>query len=80
MNENPYLDAMTFLRTLLESQPGLLIPCEANTENGTKTADFMVAFVLRYSEHLVEMKTGKLKNDRRTEPRQTSSSAGGRNL
>lgn len=47
-----YDAATRALGKLLETQPNLLQPVLPNEENGQGVADFMAAFIRRYSEHL----------------------------
>lgn len=53
MNKSTHIDAATrALGKLLETQPNLLKPVLPNADNGQEVADFMAAFIRRYSEHL----------------------------
>ena len=72
MTESTQTEAMAFLRALLTAQPHLLAPCEPSKENGEKVAEFMSAFIRRFSELQDRMKPGAPGSpiaDRRTKPR-----------
>lgn len=57
MNKSTHIDASTrALAKLLKAQPNLLSPITTlDKGNGQGLADFMDAFIRRYSEHLQEL-------------------------
>ena len=53
MNKATYIATATrTLAKLLEAQPNLLLPVLPTSGNGEGVADFVDAFIRRYSEHL----------------------------
>lgn len=53
MNKATFIDDATrLLVKILDTQPNLLRPMAADTSEGRNLADFVDAFIRRYSEHL----------------------------
>lgn len=45
-------DATNVLSEILRTQPALIAPMSASKEDGEGLADFIQAFIRRYSEHI----------------------------